>query len=100
MSADAFTAAKPKPAAPCARCRAPAVEGWVVWGHLVCAGCASDWQRREEFTSGAVDAAAGVACSALGWTVRGQLVDMEAAHRATCAEAQRRTDAWVRKGAA
>lgn len=82
--------AKPsRPLAACSRCSTPAP--FEAWGHPLCEGCWGAWLRDEQFTSGAINRHLGQSNAPEEFTREG--------HARYCAEATKRTAAWVREGA-
>ena len=76
---------KPKPAAPCACCNGASETE--VWGIRVCYACHSAWMADDRFGSGVINAFLGTPDTVEGFTPE--------AHTRYCAEAAKRTRAWV-----
>lgn len=69
----------------CAGCGSPAQ--WEVWEQPLCSECHALWIRDDRFSAGAVNAALGISNDPKDFT--------EANHARYCAEATRRTKAWL-----
>jgi hypothetical protein len=80
--------APPVEVVPCARCGLPSL--FEAWGASLCEGCWGEWMRDEQFTSGAIHSHLGQSNTPEEFT--------QAGHARYCAEATRRTTAWVREG--
>lgn len=71
---------------PCARCgNASEVE---VWGHRICFSCHSAWMSDDRFGSGSINASLRLSDRVEDFTT--------ANHERYCAEAKKRTAAWVK----
>lgn len=86
MTAATFDALnKPKPAPPCACCgNASETE---VWGFRVCYPCHGVWMADDRFSTGAINEFLGAPNTVEQFT--------KEAHAKYCAEAKKRTAAWV-----
>jgi len=73
------------PKAPCACCGAASETS--VWADRVCYPCHAAWMADERFSSGVINAAIGSSDAVEQWTPE--------SHARYCAEATRRTKAWV-----
>lgn len=69
----------------CAACGALA--SWDVWELPICVACHGEWIRDERFSAGTINAALGLGNTPEEFT--------EAGHQRYCAEATKRTRAWV-----
>lgn len=66
---------------PCAACGAESTT--TVWDSRICYQCHAWWMADPRFEAGSIEAAVG------------RIEDLDAAHKAYCAEATKRTRAWL-----
>lgn len=69
----------------CAGCNSPS--NCVVWEQPMCLDCHAAWMRCDDFSSGTINAALGISDKPEDFT--------EANHKRYCAEATKRTKAWL-----